>query len=157
MAPLRKLTTRSVRVCVLWMGRDRRVHPYLLADNRHLSSAAWRHLFSRHWAQRYLYVPAYALALWLLRQALGRQSAIWAMGYAVAVALVLVPSPLIEARYFVLPYLVLRLHIAPAPSWRRLALEALLSLAVNGAVLYLFLYRPFEWAHVPGQLQRFMW
>ena len=132
-------------------------HLYLLSDNRHLSSAAWRHLFSWHWVQRYLYIPAYLAALWLLRQHLGHRPALWTLAYAVAVALVLVPAPLIEARYFVLPYLIFRVLAAPPPSIPRIAAESVLYAAINAGVLYLFLYRPFVWPSEPFRWQRYMW
>lgn len=135
----------------------RRGHLYLLSDNRHWSSVAWRHLLARYPWQRYAYIPVYGAALALLRRALGAQPALIVLGYAAATALVLVPSPLIEARYFVLPYLLLRLHIRPAPSPSGLAAEAIVYLAVNAAVFYMFLYRPFFWVVEPGLLQRYMW
>ena len=132
-------------------------HLYLLSDNRHLSSAAWRHLLSRHWLQRYLFIPAYLASLWLLRRHLGRRPALWTLAYAVAVALVLVPAPLIEARYFVLPYLVFRVLAGPPPTVARIAAEAALYIAINVGLMYLFLYRPFVWASEPLRLQRVMW
>ncbi len=37
-------------------------HPYLLADNRHLTFYIWRRFFARHWAAKYLPLPAYIYA-----------------------------------------------------------------------------------------------
>ena len=34
-------------------------HPYLLADNRHLTFYLWRRVFMRHWTVKFLLIPAY--------------------------------------------------------------------------------------------------
>jgi len=41
------------------------------------------------------------------------QSPLWLLGVVLSAALTLVPSPLLEPRYFLLPYLVMRLHLLP--------------------------------------------
>ena len=102
-------------------------------------------------------------------------------------ALSLVTAPLVEPRYFILPWLMWRLHL---PSLRpgsqehgekeasdrrsssfperfravfyqehdhRLWLETLWFLAVNWATGYIFLYWGFSWPQEPGKVQRFMW
>lgn len=107
--------------------------------------------------QRYLYVPAYAAALLWLSRRVGTHPALVVVGGAMAVALVLVPAPLIEARYMTLPYLLWRVHAGPAPTTARIAAEAAVYACVNLLVLAIFLYRPFVWPHVPTDLQRMMW
>ena len=51
-------------------------HPYLLADNRHFTFYLWRRVISPASlpAQRYAWLPLYALSLCALRQALGEQT-----------------------------------------------------------------------------------
>lgn len=71
------------------------------------------------------------------------------------------PTPLIEPRYFVLPYLVLRLELARATVVRPRTLAAVLlevgwHAAINAVTIYVFVARPFTWAHEEG-VQRFMW
>lgn len=87
--------------------------------------------------------------------------AYWIAGFVAATALAVVPTPLIEPRYFVLPYLILRLELARATVVRPLAVGAvMLELAwhamLNAGTLYMFVWRPFSWAHEAG-VQRFMW
>jgi alpha-1,2-glucosyltransferase len=135
----------------------RYAHPYLLADNRHWSSTAWRHLLGRAPWQRYLYVPAYAASLLWLSRRVGDQPALVVIGGVAAIAMVLVPAPLIEARYLTLPYLVWRVHAGPAPRPARIAAEAATYAVVNTLVLGIFLFRPFVWSHAPAALQRMMW
>lgn len=72
-----------------------------------------------------------------------------------ATCAVLIPTPLLEPRYFLTSLLILRLYLSPLPSTsssspartykRRLALEAVLYLAIQAACVWLFLERPFKW------------
>ena len=75
--------------------------------------------------------------------------------YCVCCMVTLVPQKLLEFRYFILPYLLLRLHM-PQGSRLSLVAELLLYSAVNGLTIWLFLYRPFHWPDSQNQ-QRFMW
>ena len=47
-------------------------HPYLLADNRHLTFYIWRRFLARHWAAKFLPVPAYMFGLYALARLLNR-------------------------------------------------------------------------------------
>jgi alpha-1,2-glucosyltransferase len=102
-----------------------------------------------------------------------------------ATALSLITAPLVEPRYFIVPWVVWRLHVpsyssSPSPAerrggkksarltdvvkfylWRgydyRLWVETAWFLAINAATGYVFLYRGFNWPQEPGMVQRFMW
>ncbi|KAG0232022.1 glucosyltransferase [Actinomortierella wolfii] len=132
------------------------VHPFLLADNRHYTFYITRILLLRSWVVRYLAVPFYMMAAWLMWQSLAaKRTILWCIIYVVATALTLVPTPLVEFRYFIVPYLVYRLSMRQSRGvW--LLLEAGLYSAINLVTMYLFLYRPFRWVHAEG-VQRFMW
>ena len=69
-----------------------------------------------------------------------------------ATSLVLVPSPLIEFRYFVIPFLLLYAHVKSSATSEWLVIAQ--NLTLNAIVLYAFLYRPFD--GVDGE-SRFMW
>ena len=99
-------------------------------------------------------------------------------------ALSLVTAPLVEPRYFIIPWVVWRLHV---PSWSsshlsgarkgkrggglveglrywtwkgydyRLWIETAWFLVINAVTGYVFLYRGFAWVQEPGLVQRFMW
>jgi alpha-1,2-glucosyltransferase len=103
----------------------------------------------------------------------------------VSTALSLVGAPLVEPRYFILPWVIWRLNvpalprsIAPSPPSRkttkqsirksvgytspqahdyRLWLETAWFLLINAVTGYIFLYRGFSWPQEPGKVQRFMW
>ncbi|TGO14688.1 hypothetical protein BTUL_0050g00040 [Botrytis tulipae] len=78
-------------------------------------------------------------------------------------ALSLITAPLVEPRYFILPFIFLRLHfptlaISVSPKINiRLYAETIWYLLINGVTGYIFLYRGFEWTQEPGRVQRFMW
>ncbi|KAJ5907610.1 Dol-P-Glc:Glc(2)Man(9)GlcNAc(2)-PP-Dol alpha-1-2-glucosyltransferase [Penicillium taxi] len=96
-----------------------------------------------------------------------------------ATALSLVTAPLVEPRYFIIPWVMWRLHLPPSPSLavfrkrrpdgereRESAdmatnapkfLETAWFLLINVVTGYVFLYKGFEWPQEPGKIQRFMW
>lgn len=92
--------------------------------------------------------------------------------WLITTTLTLITAPLVEPRYFILPWLVWRLHILPssfssslsssaAPTIMnpRLVLwaETAWFVAINVATGYMFLHRGFEWPQEPGNVQRFLW
>ena len=179
--------------CFAWLAAAHGTieHPFLLSDNRHFSFYAWR------LARRLLgpvgsagRTAATALAgaaafAWLRRLLTGAPSPpsatnrfprAWFLGFALAAALSLVPSPLLEFRYFTPTVAVAALAgaapagrggrgggggrpspsspaPAPPPSPGQLALALLLYVGVLAAVVRVFLMRPFE---QDGELKRFM-
>ncbi|KAK9831499.1 hypothetical protein WJX81_002842 [Elliptochloris bilobata] len=131
-------------------------HPFLLADNRHYTFYIWKDVINAHPAARYAMAPAYIYSAWSLREALagGPRHALWAAGLAACTAAVLVPSPLVELRYFTVPAVLVALHSCP-PSRAQLLLTAAAFAAVNVATIALFLFRPFRWPD--GSVARLMW
>lgn len=143
-------------------------HPFTLADNRHFTFYIWRKLIqpSKNSLPFALVVaaPIYHTGLWLLwpREEPaedGAPSNIYTrVFYFVAVIASLVPSPLLEPRYYILPYIIWRArHYRSVDSKLLPILELAWYMVINVLVFYLFLYKPFTWASEPGHLQRFMW
>lgn len=131
------------------------VHRYLLADNRHYTFYLWRRVVQRHELARFALVPAYVFAAWNLFDALRSRSLFWSLAFLACLLAATVPQKLLELRYFIVPYLMYRLHM-PLPSLPRLALELLLYTAVNAATLYIFIAKTFQWPN-SSETQRFMW
>ncbi|XP_030975671.1 dol-P-Glc:Glc(2)Man(9)GlcNAc(2)-PP-Dol alpha-1,2-glucosyltransferase-like isoform X3 [Quercus lobata] len=131
-------------------------HPYLIADNRHYPFYLWRKVINAHWSMKYLLVPPYVYSWFSIFITLGRvQRKIWVLAFFLATAAVLVPAPLIEFRYYTIPFyfIVLHSHINDYQSW---LLMGLLYLAVNIFTMMIFLFRPYHWDHELG-IQRFIW
>lgn len=131
-------------------------HPYLLADNRHYPFYLWRKVIMAHWSIKYLLVPVYMYSWFSIIHMLGKvRSKLWILAYFLATAAVLVPAPLIEFRYYTIPFyfLVLHCNIRDDQQW---LLTGMLYVGVNIFTMIMFLFRPFHWDHEPG-IQRFIW
>ncbi|KAJ5569656.1 Dol-P-Glc:Glc(2)Man(9)GlcNAc(2)-PP-Dol alpha-1-2-glucosyltransferase [Penicillium hispanicum] len=96
-----------------------------------------------------------------------------------ATSLSLVTAPLVEPRYFIIPWVMWRLHLPPLPTLAAFRqqrpqnederaradaatnfpkfLESVWFLFINLVTGYMFLYKGFEWPQEPGKIQRFMW
>ena len=131
------------------------VHPFILADNRHYSFYVYRYFLSKRWI-RSLVIPA-LVSLSILHSkifATGKINLISKPVFWLCAFICLVPTPLLEFRYFTVPYLLLLL----SSPWNRKELlfsNLFLSMLVNAAVIYVFLYRPFR--SPDGSLSRFMY
>ncbi|KAI9025328.1 alpha-2-glucosyltransferase Alg10 [Phycomyces nitens] len=131
-------------------------HPFLLSDNRHYTFYIWKNIYRRHWALRYILTPFYLLSIKLNIVAIAPNvSLLHVVGYVFTLALTLVPSPLLEFRYFIIPFLFYAVHFPP--QLKRTYLAIGFYSIINIGTLYLFFYRPFEWSSEPGESQRFMW
>lgn len=131
------------------------VHKYLLADNRHYPFYVWKKIFQKHELVRYLLVPAYVFAGWSFLDSIKYRSLFWILALLVCIAAATVPQKLLEFRYFIVPYLIYRLHM-PLPSLPRLIIEFFLYSVVNVATVYIFISKTFHWADSTAK-QRFMW
>ncbi|PYI08170.1 phospholipase D/nuclease [Aspergillus sclerotiicarbonarius CBS 121057] len=97
--------------------------------------------------------------------------------WLVATALSLITAPLVEPRYFIIPWVMWRLHLPPQPTPvvhrqrardaaeelnakvatnMALFLETYWFLVINAVTGYIFLYCGFEWPQEPGRVQRFI-
>ncbi|XP_061369279.1 dol-P-Glc:Glc(2)Man(9)GlcNAc(2)-PP-Dol alpha-1,2-glucosyltransferase-like isoform X2 [Gastrolobium bilobum] len=131
-------------------------HPYLLADNRHYPFYLWRKVIMAHWSIKYILVPIYVFSWLSIIHMLGKcRNKIWILAYFLATAAVLVPTPLIEFRYYTIPFYIMMLHYnnRDDQSW---LLTGMLYIGVNIFTMMNFLFRPFHWDHEPG-IQRFIW
>ncbi|KAF2799070.1 glycosyltransferase family 59 protein [Melanomma pulvis-pyrius CBS 109.77] len=171
------------------------VHPFTLADNRHYVFYVFR-ILRRHPSIKYLAVPFYYICAWMAIQTLGSTSLEEAevqqdyktvhpineeaerqpcqisfiIVWLATTALSVITAPLVEPRYFIVPWIIWRLHVpnigASLSSNRRiekgsydlrLVLETVWLLVVNATIAYNFLYRGFSWPNEPGKIQRFLW
>lgn len=133
-------------------------HPYLLSDNRHWTNVIWRHVLNRRAFKllrgRHILSPVYGIIVVLLDSS-QPQDYIWKAGYILAAALSLIPSPLFEPRYYLIPIIIYVLHMKISSSQ---AIRTIIWLSlINVAVIGVFLYRPFIWNSEPSQLQRYIW
>uniref|UniRef100_A0A0E9X1D1 Dol-P-Glc:Glc(2)Man(9)GlcNAc(2)-PP-Dol alpha-1,2-glucosyltransferase n=1 Tax=Anguilla anguilla TaxID=7936 RepID=A0A0E9X1D1_ANGAN len=93
--------------------------------------------------------------MWNFMESLKSKSLFWNLAILVCLTAATVPQKLLEFRYFILPYLLYRVHI-PLPSTPRLLAEFGLYTLVNAATLYIFISKTFHWPD-STDVQRFMW
>lgn len=132
-----------------------RVHPYILADNRHYSFYIWKNLMNRYVAFKYLLAPIYGFALYTFLQCTRHLKVLHRVAYLVCVCAVLVPQLLLEPRYFIVPYLYFRLSLKNLSTWQIVA-ESLTTFAVNVAQFSIFVNKTFYWQDQEGA-QRIAW
>ncbi|KAG2117937.1 glucosyltransferase [Suillus discolor] len=126
-------------------------HPFLLSDNRHFTFYIWRRVFMLHAAVPYLFIPGYQACAWAwwIRVACD-QSLLQTLVLPVLILPTLLPTPLLEPRYFLVPYILLRAQVVDVQPYG-IFLEGLWYMVINVATTYVFLYK--ERAGVG----RFMW
>ncbi|XP_073026341.1 dol-P-Glc:Glc(2)Man(9)GlcNAc(2)-PP-Dol alpha-1,2-glucosyltransferase isoform X2 [Primulina eburnea] len=150
------LSIVALTICFLSVKIFSIAHPYLLADNRHYPFYLWRKIINYHWSTKYLMVPLYVYSMFSIVANLAKgQKKIWVMVYILACAGALIPTPLIEFRYYTVPFYFLILHtrIDDNKSWLILGT---IYLAINCFTMFMFLFQPFSWSHEAGT-QRLMW
>lgn len=154
--------TLELLAIVVIIGNFTVVHPFILADNRHYTFYLWRRLIQPSWHPyaKYLLVPIYHFGLWqIVSSVTASVSNLTTMLYIGGVVSTLVPSPLFEPRYYIVPFVLWRVLVVKSSrkSLYRFVGELAWYLAINVMTVYIFVYKPFEWSHEHGVLQRFMW
>lgn len=93
-------------------------HPYLLADNRHYTFYVWNRWYGKYNFAKYASVPVYVFLLSNLYANLKDQNCIsFLLPYSICVFIVLSLQKMIEIRYFLIPYIILRLRFAKPSMW----------------------------------------
>jgi len=126
-------------------------HPFLLSDNRHYTFYVWRRVFLLHPVMSYLLIPGYVACAWAWYIRIGQdQTLLQNLLLSVFVLPTLLPTPLLEPRYFLIPYILLRAQVVDVPVWG-VVVEGFWYALINGITMWVFLYK--ERAGVG----RFMW
>ncbi|XP_053951937.1 putative Dol-P-Glc:Glc(2)Man(9)GlcNAc(2)-PP-Dol alpha-1,2-glucosyltransferase [Anastrepha ludens] len=133
------------------------VHPYLLADNRHYIFYIWNRFYGRYEWFKYAMVPIYVFALALLHSGLQHMRTSFKLMFWIATVLVLCFQRLLELRYFLIPFVLYRLHTQPLVK-RRWAewLELGCYVALNAFTFYIFLTKEIAWKDYK-EPQRIIW
>uniref|UniRef100_A0A2C9JD25 Dol-P-Glc:Glc(2)Man(9)GlcNAc(2)-PP-Dol alpha-1,2-glucosyltransferase n=2 Tax=Biomphalaria glabrata TaxID=6526 RepID=A0A2C9JD25_BIOGL len=130
-------------------------HKYTLSDNRHYTFYVWSRLFKKfHWA-RYTFIPSYLFSLYQFFSVTSHRGILWQLLFFTCAAACLVPQSLFEFRYYIVPFLILRLNMT-LPCSRILLAELFCYILLNVFTVYMFISRPFYWPNDPLP-QRFMW
>lgn len=130
------------------------VHPYLLADNRHYTFYVWNRFYGKHMLVRYLLIPVYIFGLFVICNSLNGSigSKIF---FVISTVLTICLQSLLEVRYFLIPFLILRLtsrHVSR--KWS--LLEILINLVINYVTFTIFFTREIKWEDF-DEPQRLIW
>lgn len=165
-------------------------HPFMLADNRHYVFYIWRRTILAHPHAKYVGIPIYLITSFLVLRQLGlKRPAVgdasrpinpnspvlsstthtitFLLAFVAATAGTLVFAPLVEFRYFILPWVMWRIHLgldSRSKAWTkevggidvRLWVEAAIFLGVHVVTTKIFLEKDFRWQGTEG-IMRFMW
>lgn len=145
-------------------------HPYLLADNRHYTFYIWQRTYQRYSWFKYSMIPIYYAFIWLiasrLQLALSKRMpnsshavrSLWILAFFGFTAATLIPSALLEFRYFIVPFTLLLLQLlGNKTSPISLLLLLAFNVAINFVTIRIFLYQPFKWSDRTERTARFMW
>lgn len=142
------------------------VHPFLLADNRHYTFYIYRRILSKPYSQ-YLVVPVFHFFQWLVPYMLSQTpsysrvklSTVGIVAFMAITTLTIIPSPLFEPRYYIVPLVLFRLFTKlqlTSHNVRNHMYELVWYLFINGLVFILFFNYEFTWLSEPG-IQRIIW
>lgn len=131
-------------------------HPYLLADNRHFTFYIWNRWYGKYDFAAYASIPVYIFLLFSLYDNLKDQNCIsFLLPFSLCLFLVLGLQKMIEVRYFLLPYIILRLRFVRPPKVL-VVFEFLYYVAMNAAAFYVFFTKRVHW-HEFNYDQRIIW
>lgn len=131
-------------IAVVIVHANTLVHPYLLADNRHYVFYVWNRLMGRYYPLRYILIPVYGFAIYAHLACIKHLRYLSQIIYASSVFIVIVPQLLLEPRYFIIPYVCLRLNMEKPANWQ-LSMELLTTTIINCLQFYIFVTKVFYW------------
>lgn len=133
-------------------------HPFLDSDNRHYGQKFYKYVISTHrrtWlAPLYTFCAFFIYELLKARSSLGQQLGVYLFLFLACSAATLVLTPLFELRYFMIPWTLLSLELQSSGSkWANFLYYG----ALNLAVMWVFVERPFVNVFFGNELSRFFW
>ncbi|XP_026744165.1 putative Dol-P-Glc:Glc(2)Man(9)GlcNAc(2)-PP-Dol alpha-1,2-glucosyltransferase [Trichoplusia ni] len=143
-------------VFILVVHHNTMVHPYMLADNRHYTFYIWNRWFGKYDFAVYATIPVYIFLLFSLYDNLKDHNCItFLLPYTLCLIPVLTFQKLIEIRYFLCPYIVIRLRFTKPP-YAVVIAEFLWYIAINIATFYVFFTKEVYWKDF-DYAQRIIW
>lgn len=132
-----------------------RQHTFVLADNRHYAFYLNQRIFQRV-PTTYIGAGFCLSAMGILGKLLKLDSTDFLL-YSLATFTTLIPTSLLEFRYYLIPWSIWRLRQAESDMTERGKLmEVLWWLLLHYTTTYMFIFRTFHWPDTTS-VQRFMW
>ncbi|XP_014249487.1 putative Dol-P-Glc:Glc(2)Man(9)GlcNAc(2)-PP-Dol alpha-1,2-glucosyltransferase isoform X2 [Cimex lectularius] len=128
-------------------------HLYLLSDNRHYSFYLWRFYCAVSSKAPFVFVPLFMFGLYSIESIINFYP--WKYAYYFSMGLLIIPQKLLDFRYYILPFVFLRLQILK-DEWWQLAIESLAIIVINTVFLYIFVTKEIYWVDFK-EPQRLIW
>jgi hypothetical protein len=139
-------------ICLITVHLNTLTHPYLLADNRHYTFYVWKRVFEAHEWAKYALCPLYVYCFYCVNDGLKPQGPVVRFLMMICILATLIPQRLLEPRYFILPYLMVKLNISVRSRISALV-DLAVAVAVNAATIYIYVACPFA----TNQCIHFIW
>lgn len=131
------------------------IHPYLLADNRHYTFYIWNRIYGKYELAKYLLIPIYIFAIGCLLKSIENKSAGFRLSLIGCITVAIALQKLIEIRYFIIPFLLIRLNTGSIKT-KPLIVELIFYLLVNVITFYIFFTKEIYWSNYE-MVQRLIW
>lgn len=139
------------------------IHPFLLADNRHYTFYIFKKILS-HPKSFLITIPVYHFATWLIINTLNHNtnkvslSFITILTFIGGIFITIIPSPLFEPRYYIIPLVIFRLFITPPTKGNtRHVVEFIWYQLINVVIFTIFFKYEFKWESEGDIPQRIIW
>ncbi|XP_075989347.1 alpha-1,2-glucosyltransferase Alg10 [Anticarsia gemmatalis] len=143
-------------IMFLMVHFNTQVHPYLLADNRHFTFYVWNRWFGKYDFAIYATIPIYIFLLFSVYDNLrSHNCATFLIAFSFCTFVCLGLQKLVEIRYFLIPYIVIRLRFGP-PTKLIIAGEFLWYILINAAAFNVFFTKEVFWDDY-DYAQRIIW
>ncbi|KAK5578267.1 hypothetical protein RB653_003222 [Dictyostelium firmibasis] len=153
---------------ILMIWKFTYTHLFLLSDNRHYTFYIWNRFMEKYSIGRYLPIPLYCYSIWFIWNVLSEnRSKLWCIFYFLSTSIVLLPSPLVEPRYYIVPFFLFQLNQFHHYNNNFLKIENLkrINLLIYLDILYfifinfitIFIFIKFPFIYPDGTIGRFFY
>lgn len=147
--------TLAMILCAVIINSNTLVHSYLLADNRHYTFYLWSRFYGKYEFAKYLMIPVYLIGLISVWLNLRKKSFGFLFCFTVCLFTAVGLQKLLEIRYFLIPYLIIRLHMRNV-KLKYCLVELIVNIALNIFTFYTFFNKEIVWSDYK-EIQRMIW
>ncbi|XP_055903262.1 putative Dol-P-Glc:Glc(2)Man(9)GlcNAc(2)-PP-Dol alpha-1,2-glucosyltransferase [Eupeodes corollae] len=151
----KKFYAASLIIFLIVVRYNTMAHPYLLADNRHYTFYIWNRFYGKYEWFRFVIVPLYVLALKVIQLSMAHLSSGFQLMFWVSCFTALCCQKLLEVRYFLIPFMILRLNLK-IRNRRYIIFELVWNLSINILTFMIFFKKEIYWSNY-SEPQRIIW
>lgn len=153
----KKSFAMAISFCVFAIYFTTIVHPYLLADNRHYTFYIWNRFYGKYDHFRYLMIPLYCLGWYsMLSKFQSSHTAPFYLAFLFVSFLGLAVHGMVEIRYFLMPYIIIRVKLGDKVKLWQLLVEFVYFCLINAFTFTIFFTKEIYWTDFTD-VQRLIW